>query len=78
MKIMEKPTARTIKASAVRYGDVVGEFSNGVMNYYISGCDSKTGDDTFTNLSTGQVIRVNEEKEFYSFPDANFSPFNRK
>ena len=56
-------------------GDVVGDFFNEEMYYYIYGYDEVTKDNIFTNLFTGRVLRDNTEREYYYFPNACFNPF---
>ena len=71
---MKLAKERTIKTSGLSSGDVVGEVFNGGMCYYIYGYDERTGDNIFTNLSTGHVLRSNTEREYYYFPNASFNP----
>lgn len=74
MKLANKNFARTITTSELRSGDVVGDFINGEMYYYIYGLNEATGDNVFTNLCTGRVLRSNIEREYYYFPHACFNP----
>ena len=71
MKLVKE---RTIKTSGLSSGDVVGEVFNGGMCYYLYGYDEVTGNNIFTNLSTGRVLTNNTEKEYYYFPNACFNP----
>ena len=74
MKLANKNFARTIMTSELCSGDIVGDFINGEMYYYIYGGDEETGDDIFTNLCTGRILRNNTEREYYYFPNACFNP----
>lgn len=73
MKLARKEPEHTIMTSSLCTGDVVVSFASGEMHYYIFGYDRTTGDNTFTDLSTGEVYRVNTEEEYYFFPNASFS-----
>lgn len=74
MKLVKKKPIETIMTSELCCGEVVGSLSaDGKMNYYIYGYDRETGSNAFTDLNTGEVIKIDEEKEFYFFPNASFS-----
>ena len=74
MKLANKKVVPTIELSELRSGDVVGEFFDGEMYYYIYGFDDVTGDHVFTSLSTGLVWKDNVERKYFYFPNACFDP----
>ena len=74
MKLVNKKPLNTIMTSELYCGDVIGSLSaDEKMNYYIYGYDRETGSNTFTNLKTGEVLKIDREEKFYYFPNASFS-----
>lgn len=74
MKLVNKKPLKTIITSELCCGDVIGSLSaDEKMNYYIYGYDVETGSNAFTNLKTGEVLKIDREEEFYYFPNASFS-----
>ena len=71
---MKLAKERTIMTSGLTPGDVVGRIFDNGMCYYLYGYDAVSGDNIFTNLFTGCVLRDNTEREYYYFPDARFNP----
>ena len=74
MELVKKKPIETIMISELCCGEVVGSLSaDEKMNYYIYGYDVETGSNTFTNLKTGEVLKIDREEKFYYFPNASFS-----
>lgn len=74
MELVKKKPVETIMTSELCYGEVVGSLSaDEKMNYYIYGYDVETRSNTFTNLKTGEVLKIDREEKFYYFPNASFS-----
>lgn len=74
MELVKRKPPEIIMTSELCYGDVIGSFSaDEKMNYYIYGYEVETGSKTFTNLRTGEVLKIDREEKFYYFPNASFS-----
>lgn len=68
---------RTIMTSGLTPGDVVGRTFNGGNALLPLRVDTVSGDNIFTNLFTGGVLRDNTEREYYYFPDACLDPLGK-